>query len=94
MQKLNSEMSAVEIANVLYSRAKARTTRDEFRPFDLMAEQEQAEFAPMKVGICFQFHYVNLFCRAMQKTKPGTYVVVGGDKPMLSGGKGRRVMEF
>ena len=94
MQKLNSDMEAIEIANVLYGRAKARTTRDEFRPFDLMTEQEQAEFAPMKVGICFQFHQTNLEFKAMQKTKPGTYVVVGGDKPMVYGTTGRKVMEF
>lgn len=91
---LTNRMEAIEIANELYARAKQRTTREEFRPFDLMTEQEKQELFPMKVGICYQFHYVCLFGKSIQKVRSGTYVLTGGTKPMISGTTGRKVMEF
>lgn len=89
------ELSAKDMAANLFEAAKTTDGFKEFHPYELMTLEHAKQYQEMRTAVCFHFHKIWLKNKdVVQKVRPGIYIRVGGNKPLVSGKKGRMVMEF
>lgn len=83
------------VAELILDLAKNSDGKTEFKPMELLSKTEQFGYRSISCAIGFHFHCLYLKHRdVIQRVGKGRYIRIGGNKPIVSGTKGRRVMEF